>query len=416
MPTNQLLTITMITRRLIQVWRNNIVFAMGADRKYQDEFAKSGAKIGDTVNIRLPARFTVVDGPNLVPQNYQERSVPLTISWQKHTDVEFGSREMTLSLDDWSRRIGEPEAIKLANAVDVEGLSQYWKVYNSLMSPTVSPTTSKWRMYLRAGALLDQESIPRDGKRVVVTEPVEAADLIDENKGLFNAPATISDQNTTGEMSRSAGLKWLMDQNVQMHVTGAREGGATAIVGAAGQTGTSLAVTGFAANTNVKLKRGDVFQITGVGAVNPLSLQATGRLRDFTVMADFPTNASGAGSISISPAIVGPGSPDQTVTALPAASAPLIFMINGVAYSANTTYAQNLVYHPLAFTLAMVDLVMPHSGDYARISDPQAGISMRSWKDSDIRTDSHPARVDIMGGWGVPCPEAAVRVWSVPAF
>ena len=77
--------------------------------------------------------------------------------------------------------------------------------------------------------------------------------------------------------------------------------------------------------------------------------------------------------------------------------------------AANTQYMQNLVYHKLAFTLAMVDLVMPHSGEYSRVFDPGSGVSMRSWKDSNINTDSHPARVDILGGWGTPVPEAAVR-------
>ena len=67
---------------------------------------------------------------------------------------------MTLSLDDWSKRIGEPEAIKLANAVDVEGLSQYWKVYNSVLSPTVGPGNSKWRMYLRACRLARSRMYP----------------------------------------------------------------------------------------------------------------------------------------------------------------------------------------------------------------------------------------------------------------
>ena len=175
------------------------------------------------------------DGPTLVPQNYQERSYPLTISFQKHTDVEFTSREMTLSLDDWSKRIGEPEAIKLANAVDVEGLSQYWKVYNSVLSPAVGPGNSKWRMYLRASALLDQESIPRDGQRYIVTEPVEAADIIDENKGLFQSlqrdQRTIQSR-TNGYLSRGT---WKMDQNVQAHLTGPR--GGTPAVGAAGQSG-----------------------------------------------------------------------------------------------------------------------------------------------------------------------------------
>jgi len=394
---------------MIQVLRNNLVFTMGCDRKYQGEFAQSGAKIGDTVNIRLPSRFTVQDGAPLNAQNYTERSVPLTISFQKHTDVEFTSREMTLSLDDWSRRIGEPEAIKLANAVDVVGLSEYWKVYNSVISPAVSPTTSKWRMYLRAAALLDQEAIPRDGQRYCITEPVEAADIIDENKGLFQSASQISEQYEAGEMGKSAGMTWKMDQNIQAHTTGIRGGSPT--VNQAGQTGSLLVTNNWTAAAAVRLKKGDVFQITGVNAVNIQSQQSTGRPRDFTVLADASSDATGNMTIQISPPIIGPGSPDQTVNVLPGAGALLTF-----TGTPNTTYMQNLVYHKLAFTCAFVDLVEPFSGSYSRVSDPQAGISMRSWKNSDIRTDSHPARVDVMGGFATPVPEAAVRVWSVPAF
>lgn len=409
MATNQVLTITMITRRLIQVWRNNIVFAMGADRKYQGEFAQVGAKIGDTVNIRLPARFAVQDGPALNPQNYVERSVPLTISFQKHCDVEFSSRELTLSLDDWSKRIGEPEAIKLANAVDQNGLAQYWRIANSILSPAVSPTTSKWRAYLRAAALLDQEAIPRDGQRYTVHEPVEAADLIEENKGLFQSATQISEQYESGEMGKTAGFTWKMDQNIAMHTTGPRGGAPT--VTNAGATGSSILTGNWTAGAGRRLNRGDVIQFAGVFAVNPQSLQNTGRLRDFTLLADVDSDAAGVATLPISPEIILPPDPRATVTAAPAAGALLSFL-----GAANTQYMQNFAYHKLAFTLAMVDLVMPHSGEFARVSDPQAGISMRSWKDSNISTDTHPARVDIMGGWAVPCPEAAVRVWSIPAF
>ena len=225
------------------------------------------------MNIRLPARFTVQDGTTMIPQNYQERSYPLTISFQKHVDVEFTSREMTLSLDDWSRRIGEPEAIKLANAVDVEGLSQYWNVYNSVLSPTVGPGNSKWRMYLRAGALLDQEAIPRDGQRYAVIDPVESADLVDENKGLFQSATQISEQYEAGEMGKSAGLTFKMDQNIQAHTTGAR--GGTPAVGAAGQSGSSLATTGWTAS-GLRVKKGDVFQIAGVYAINIQSRRRRG--------------------------------------------------------------------------------------------------------------------------------------------
>jgi P22 coat protein - gene protein 5 len=410
MPTNQILTMTMFTRRLIQVWRNNIVFTQNVDRRYQAEFARSGAKIGDTVNIRLPARFTVQDGQTLIPQNYSERSVPLTISFQKHTDVEFSSREMTLSLEDWSKRIGEPEAIKLANAVDVEGLAQYWRVYNSIISPAVSPTTSKWRAYLRAGALLDQESIPRDGQRSTVHEPVEGADLIDENKGLFQSATQISEQYEAGEMGKSAGFTWHMDQNVAVHTTGPR-GGSPVTVGSVTSGATSINTSTWTAAAGRRLNKGDVFQVAGVFAANNQSQASTGRLRDFTVLANVDSAADGTATITFAPAMIGPGDPNQTVTVLPAPGALLTF-----TGTASTQYAQNLAYHKMAFTLAMVDLVEPSSGQYARVSDPQAGISMRSWKDSNISTDTHPARVDIMGGWAVVCPEAAVRVWSVPAF
>jgi hypothetical protein len=37
---------------------------------------------------------------------------------------------------------------------------------------------------------------------------------------------------------------------------------------------------------------------------------------------------------------------------------------------------------------------------------------MRSWQDSDINTDMHPARVDILYGWKCVRPAMAVRVWS----
>ena len=99
------------------------------------------------------------------------------------------------------------------------------------------------------------------------------------------------------------------------------------------------------------------------------------------------------------------------MSALPGAGALMTFL-----GAANTQYMQNLMYHKLAWTLAMVDLVEPHSGTYSRVSDRARVSACGAGKIVTSAPDSHPARLDILGGWGCPVPEAAARVWSIPAF
>ena len=62
-------------------------------------------------------------------------------------------------------------------------------------------------------------------------------------------------------MGMSAGLKWSMDQNVAVHLTGPR-GGAPA-VNAGGQTGSSLVTNLWTAAAALRLRKGDVFVIAG---------------------------------------------------------------------------------------------------------------------------------------------------------
>ena len=69
---NQILTVTKITREALAILHNNIAFSKGADRQYSKEFAVTGAKIGNTINIRKPNRYYVSDGQTLVVQDTQE--------------------------------------------------------------------------------------------------------------------------------------------------------------------------------------------------------------------------------------------------------------------------------------------------------------------------------------------------------
>ena len=65
MASNQILTPTTITRAALAILHQKLNFVGNINRQYDDQFAKSGAKIGSTLNIRLPNQYTVRTGANL---------------------------------------------------------------------------------------------------------------------------------------------------------------------------------------------------------------------------------------------------------------------------------------------------------------------------------------------------------------
>src|SRR5712664_1696314 len=97
---NTLLTINLITREAVRLWKNSNAFLQNVDMQYDDSFAVAGAKIGNTLRIRLPNDYIVTTGPALSVQDTAEQNTTLTMATQKHVDVAFTTQERTLSLDD----------------------------------------------------------------------------------------------------------------------------------------------------------------------------------------------------------------------------------------------------------------------------------------------------------------------------
>ena len=407
----------MITREQLECFQNNLVFCNRAHilRQYSREFAVPGDKIGPTLNVRLPAQLRAVSGPTLQAQDYIEQSVPLTINQQEHVDLQFTSFEMTLSLDDWSQRVGMPSGIVLANKVDAYGLGLYAQVPNAVLVPTAGNV--KWRAYLQAGALLADNGAPNDGSWRVVLNQWAQVDIVDELKGLFQKSDQIARQYERGLMGTSGGFDWTWDQNVAVHTTGpgAAAGPLHATIGTGGN---SITVTGFPLAAAARLNAGDVFTFGTPGtpaagdifAVNPVSLQSTGKLRQFTVTSPVSSAADGTATINIYPPIIGPATPAnprQTVHALPTAGKALIFL-----GTPSTSYYQNIVHQKSAFALASCRLQEPFSGTAAYAVDEDSGAAIRTWKASDISNDTHASRADIAFGFAVTRPQWAVRAWS----
>lgn len=398
---NSLLTIDKITNEAMMVLENDLTFTKQVNREYDSQFAQSGGKIGDTVNVRKPVRYLGRNGAGLSVENTTESSVPVTLSNQWGQDVSFSSKDLTLSIDMFSDRILKPAIATVANMIDAAGMQLYKDVYNTVGAAGTTP--SAIQTYLDAGVKMSYEAAPRDGMRAVVVNPQAEATIIGNTLTQFNPSQTISDQYLNGTMGRAAGFKWSMDQNVALHTVGAL--GGTPLVNGGNQSGSSLVTDGWTAAAATRLKKGDVFTIAGVYAVNPQSRQSTGQLRQFVATSDAASDGSGNMTISISPSIVASGA-YQTVTALPADNAAIT-----VFATANTQTPQNLAFHRDAFTLACADLELPGGVEWAkRVRSKQLNVSMRLVRAYDINSDRKPMRIDVLGGWATLRPELACRI------
>lgn len=401
---NSLLTISAITLETLRVLKNELTFTMNVSRKYDDKFAVAGAKIGNTIDIRKPNRFTVRTGRVVQLQDITEVSVPLTLDTQLGVDIIYTSAELLLSIDEFSDRILKPQVAAVANEVDRLGLAQYYKIANIVGTPGSIPNSTA--TYLDAGSFLDEEAAPRDGQRVIVMGPRMNASIVDALKGLFNAQNVISTQFRKGMMGRDAlGFDWFMDQNIPTHTVGAL--GGTPLVNGASQTGASLITDGWTAAAATRLLRGDVFTVADVYAVNPQSRVSTGQLRRFTVTADSASDGSGNMTIPISPSIVVTGA-SQTVNASPANNAALT-----IVGAANTISPQGMAFHKDAFVLGCADLPLPRgTHEASRVADDDIGLSIRMISDYDVMNDAFITRLDMLIGWAVLYQELATRIAS----
>ena len=88
---NSLLTTQAITREAIRLFKNSNRFLQSVDRQYDGQFARTGAKIGANLNIRLPNDYVVRRGPTAVPQDTVEKQTPVAIANQTGVDIAFST-------------------------------------------------------------------------------------------------------------------------------------------------------------------------------------------------------------------------------------------------------------------------------------------------------------------------------------
>ena len=410
---NNLLTISKITNEALMVLENELTFTNNVTREYDDQFAVTGAKIGNTLNVRRPGRFIGTTGPALNVEDFNETSVPVTLSTQFHVDTQFTTQDLALSLDMFSDRVLKPAVAAIANKMDLDGLTMAKNNVANIVGTAGTPPTGLIT-YLTAGAYLDSEGAPRDGRRSCVVEPFTSATIVDSLKGLFVPSDVIGKQYTKGMMGRdSAGMNWYMDQNVVNQTFGSY---ASKTLSVATNSASFGIATGWAqfgtlqlvASAALTLNQGDVIQIAGVFAVNPQNRAAygSGTLRNFVVQSTTAVATGGGTAVTVSPAII-TGGQFQNVVVQTTSGTAVVTPFNNTG----TVSPQNLVFHKNFATLATADLELPDGVHFAgRASDKDLGLSIRVVRQYTINNDSIPTRLDVLYGWAPLYPELGCRV------
>jgi hypothetical protein len=388
----------MITREALRVLHQKLNFVGSINREYDSSFAKDGAKIGDALRIRLPNQYTVRTGQNLSAQDTNETQVTLTVGTQQGVDTNFTSNELTLSLDDFSKRILEPAMSVLAASIEANALTMYQDVSQSVWNGGNAVTFGR----VLQGRKILQDSLTPLGDRTALLNTQDNVDLVDALKGLFQDQTNVAKQYREGYMGRTAGFDFTENTLIPRHTRGAQNTAYTTNT----QVGTlplvATPVTAITVATGAgAMNKGDVFTIANVFSVHPETKASTGILQQFVVTT---ANAGGAGSVQISPSIVLAGGAQNVVIPSTSATAGLTFL-----GTASTAVGTSMVYHKDAFTFATADLIMPKGVDFAarQVMD---GISMRIVRQYDINTDRFPCRIDVLYGFRTIRPQLAARL------
>ncbi len=403
---NTYLTIDMITAEAVMLFKNSNLFIMNMDTQYDDQFARDGAKIGDTLRIRLPSDFIVTDGPAMQLQDNTQQYTNLTVSSQKNVATPYTTAERTMSIDRYSELVVAPMVNALCGKVastimrGAEGgvcnLVANTDGAGNIISPTMDQFTG-------ANAVLDDQGASMLDRRCV-NDPTTDARTVSSLSGLLNPVSEVSAQFRSGMMKSGLGYdRFFRDQTVIKHTTGTFSAGGTVnggnqTTGTGGGNITVNAITG-------TLKQGDIVTFAGVNAVNRVTKESLGTLRQFVITADV---ANGATTIPIYPGLIpsttfvagGPEQQYQTVDASP---------INGAAMTlvtpASSVYRKSLAYTQKAVTMASADLVMPKKAVEEAARTSYDGVSMRMLTDYLPMTDQLATRLDVLFGFKYIRPE-----------
>ena len=199
-----LVTIDMVTREALRIAHEKCAFISTTDRQYDDSFAKTGAKIGTALRVRKPNQYVRTTGSRVMDvQDQAETTSSITVATQDHVDMRFNSAELSLSIDELSKRYIEPAVSVLVSGIEADYLAYCtkatWNVAGTAgtgITTLVAPGAAR--------AKLNQGLAPKDNLRAIQMDSVTMGGLVNGVSAYFNPSSAIGDQYKEGLVARTS--------------------------------------------------------------------------------------------------------------------------------------------------------------------------------------------------------------------
>lgn len=405
---------------MLLLLKNNLVMGRLVSGEFRDQVTDEN---GLTIYVKRPPQFIVKDGATLAEQAVAVGETPLTVNRYRNVHIGIGDLEYVSNWNQLMRNATmQAAASALAHDVDLYLHEQGMMFASHVGTAGESVKTSAQAM--KAHTRLMELAVPGGDLAGVVT--YEDSELIRGSLMATNIQGVNRDALLRNRIPMVSEVDWFATQNVKSLTNGTRSAGAGAINGAAQNTNWVTvknqdfqAINVDTLGAAATVKKGELFTIAGVFAVNPRTQQTLPYLRQFVVMQD--ATADGAGAIAglqIWPPIIVAGTggaeadtntAQATVSAAPADNALLTFV-----GAASLTWLQRFVFQKRAIQLVSARLATPMSDTSSFATDPETGISIRYWRGSDIATGKHIHRWDMIYGAKNLDPRLGTRLSGSP--
>ncbi len=407
---NSFQVVDWITAEALRSLVNKLTIARVFNTDQNQEYTKPFA-VGETVRVRLPQRFLIRDGLGYTPQALNNIYTTVSCDQVFGVDFEIDSVEQALKAGRTTAQIKDQYLDRAVEQIaqEVESRASQWAYQNTNnIVGALGTNPTAMATYNAARARMVENACPA-GEKTVHISPGMQVSIANTLATVFNPTGTISGVFEEGTLGSGAGFRsWYESMSLYTHTAGTWAG--TVETSSAGQSGSTLALTVTNGDTFFV---GDVFNIAGVYNVNPSTRRSTGVLKQFVVTQNLTASGTTA-TINISPAIVGPGSQYQNVSALPGNGADLT-LFPGTVNPNGLVGVQGLALHRDAFALVCVPLEEPKAVEMAKTQrDPSTGVSIRYVKMFDPIQSRMVSRFDVLMGFGNLYPDqCAVRIESL---
>lgn len=398
---NLFLNTSWISLEVLRLLVNKLTVAEYFNTDDNDEFKQEFA-VGATIQKKFPQKFLIRDGLGYNPQAINRISTTISLDQPFGIDFEWddyeGAVKAERSEDEIREQYLEPAAAQLAQEVDTRCALFAKNNVSNIVGILGTDFTSVATPYAARRRLMEKAAPP--GKRAMCISSSQMASFGTNITNFFQPGDELSQMFKEGYLGRNGGFDWIESNSIFSHTTGVWANVVGVTVTGAGQSGSSLIITGTNGDT---IKQGDKISIANVNAVNPMTRRVAGPLQaqQFNVTADFVLTG-GADTISILPAIFGPGSQNQNVDALPGNGAVLTLwpgssIVNGAA----KTGTVGLALTKLAFALVGAKLYSPKAVEVcSQKRDPKTGLAVRFVKAWDPVRSMNIHRFDMVIGFG----------------